>query len=114
MLRGFHASSTQKGKNEGVLHSPKCIDGLADAAAEDIKRSERMTEIGTMVTLSGTLGDVDLGNRIFLQLPYLGGTPVSEAPRVQLLHDQTQLTCDPIAEEKTVAQSPIPRFTASP
>jgi LCP family protein required for cell wall assembly len=79
----------EKVKNDGILNNPIQLYSLANAAARNMKLSESITDLGTMVTLAGALRDVDTSRMLFLQVPsrVLAGAeegrlePVTDATR---------------------------------
>ena len=75
---------------------------LANAAARNMKLSDSMTDLGTMVALAGALRNVDLDKMTFLQVPSRGGLSGSEAGRVEPIYDQAQLIFDRIANDEPV------------
>jgi hypothetical protein len=75
---------------------------LANAAARNMKLSDSMTDLGTMVALAGALRNVDLEKMTFLQVPSRGGLSGSEAGRVEPIYDQAQLIFDRIANDEPV------------
>ncbi len=75
---------------------------LANAAARNMKLSDSMTDLGTMVALAGALRNVDLDKMTFLQVPSRGGLSGSEAGRVEPIFDQAQLLFDRIANDEPV------------
>ena len=75
---------------------------LANAAARNMKLSDSMTELGTMVALAGALRNVDLDKMTFLQVPSRGGLSGSEAGRVEPIYDQAKLIFDRIANDEPV------------
>ncbi len=98
----FLTSLLRKVKNEGVLTNPIYMYSLANAAARNMKLSDSMTDLGTMVALAGALRNVDLDKMTFLQVPSRGGLSGSEAGRVEPIYDQAQLIFDRIAKDKPV------------
>jgi LCP family protein required for cell wall assembly len=98
----FLTSLLRKVKNEGVLNNPIYLYSLANAAARNMKLSESMTDLGTMVALAGALRNVDLNKMTFLQVPSRGGLSGSEAGRVEPIYDQAQLIFDRIANDEPV------------
>jgi hypothetical protein len=89
-------------KNEGVLSNPIYLYSLANAAARNMKLSDSMTDLGTMVALAGALRNVDLDKITFLQVPSRGGLSGSEAGRVEPIYDQAQLIFDRLANDEPV------------
>jgi hypothetical protein len=75
---------------------------LANAAARNMKLSDSMTDLGTMVALAGALRNVNLDKMTFLQVPSRGGLSGSEAGRVEPIYDQAQLIFDRIANDEPV------------
>jgi hypothetical protein len=75
---------------------------LANAAARNMKLSDSMTDLGTMVALAGALRNVNLDKMTFLQVPSRGGLSGSEAGRVEPIYDQAQLIFDRIADDEPV------------
>ena len=98
----FLTSLLRKVKNEGVLNNPIYLYSLANAAARNMKLSESMTDLGTMVALAGALRNVDLDKMTFLQVPSRGGLSGSEAGRVEPIYDQAQLIFNRIANDEPV------------
>jgi hypothetical protein len=75
---------------------------LANAAARNMKLSDSMTDLGTMVALAGALRNVDLDKMTFLQVPSRGGLSGSEAGRVEPIYDQAQIIFDRLANDEPV------------
>jgi hypothetical protein len=75
---------------------------LANAAARNMKLSDSMTDLGTMVALAGALRNVDLDKMTFLQVPSRGGLSGSEAGRVEPIYDQAKLIFDRLANDEPV------------
>jgi LCP family protein required for cell wall assembly len=98
----FLTSLLRKVKNEGVLNNPIYMYSLANAAARNMKLSDSMTDLGTMVALAGALRNVDLDKMTFLQVPSRGGLSGSEAGRVEPIYDQAKLIFDRIANDQPV------------
>lgn len=98
----FLTSLLRKVKNEGVLNNPIYMYSLANAAARNMKLSESMTDLGTMVALAGALRNVNLDKMTFLQVPSRGGLSGSEAGRVEPIYDQAQLIFDRLANDEPV------------
>jgi LCP family protein required for cell wall assembly len=98
----FLTSLLRKVKNEGVLNNPIYLYSLANAAARNMKLSESMTDLSTMVALAGALRNVDLDKMTFLQLPSRGGLSGSEAGRVEPIYDQANVIFDLLAKDEPV------------
>jgi hypothetical protein len=98
-----------------VLNNPIYMYSLANAAARNMKLSDSMTDLGTMVALAGALRNVDLDKMTFLQVPSRGGLTGSEAGRVEPIYDQAQLIFDRIAnDEPVIIKKPNTGFGATP
>ena len=65
----FLMSLFNKVKQDGVLNNPIALYSLASSAARNMKLSESITEIETMVTLAGALRQVDGSRMIFTAVP---------------------------------------------
>ena len=65
----FLMSLFNKIKEDGTLNNPLRLYSLSSAAARNMKLSESMTDIGTMVTLAGALREVDSSKMVFTQVP---------------------------------------------
>jgi LCP family protein required for cell wall assembly len=98
----FLTSLLRKVKNEGVLNNPIYMYSLANAAARNMKLSDSMTDLGTMVALAGALRNVNLDKMTFLQVPSRGGLSGSEAGRVEPIYDQAQIIFDRLANDEPV------------
>jgi LCP family protein required for cell wall assembly len=98
----FLTSLLRKVKNEGVLNNPIYMYSLANAAARNMKLSDSMTDLGTIVALAGALRNVDLEKMTFLQVPARGGLSGSEAGRVEPIYDQAELIFERIASDQPV------------
>jgi LCP family protein required for cell wall assembly len=59
----------EKVKQDGTLNNPIYLYSLASAAARNMKLSESITDISTMVTLAGALREVDTSRLVFVQVP---------------------------------------------
>jgi LCP family protein required for cell wall assembly len=65
----FLTSLFNKIKQDGTLRNPLRLYSLASAAARNMKLSESMSNLATMVTLAGAMGDVDSSRMVFTQVP---------------------------------------------
>jgi LCP family protein required for cell wall assembly len=94
-------------KDEGTLDNPLRLYSLSSAAARNMKLSESMTEIGTMVTLAGAMRDVDSKNLVFAPLPVkiLSG---SDAGRVDLLSNEAEALFQNIRSDLPILQEITP------
>lgn len=122
----FLTSLLRKVKNEGVLANPIYLYSLANAAARNMKLSDSLTDLGTMVAIAGALRDVDLDKITFLQVPSRGGLQGSEAGRVEPVYELANVLFEKIAKDKplvlaksntglgaTVKESPTPEPSES-
>ena len=105
----FLMSLFEKVKQDGVLNNPIYLYSLASAAARNMKLSESITDVSTMVTLAGALREVDTSRMIFLQVPAraLSGT---DAGRLEPLYDEANLLFDQIRADQriVVPETPAP------
>jgi len=105
----FLMSLFEKVKQDGVLNNPIYLYSLASAAARNMKLSESITDVSTMVTLAVALRDVDTSRMVFMQVPsrVLSG---SDAGRLEPLYDEANLLFDQIrADQRIVApETPTP------
>jgi LCP family protein required for cell wall assembly len=85
----FLMSLFNKIKDDGTLDNPIRLYSLSSAAARNMKLSESMTDIGTMVTLAGAMRDVDSSKMVFTQVPtrVLSG---AEEGRLESLSDEAK------------------------
>jgi LCP family protein required for cell wall assembly len=85
----FLTSLFNKIKQDGTLNNPIRLYSLASAAARNMKLSESMTDLATMVTLAGAIRDVDTSRMVFTQVPtrVLSG---AEAGRLEAVSDEAQ------------------------
>ena len=85
----FLTSLFNKIKQDGTLTNPIRLYSLASAAARNMKLSESMSDLATMVTLAGAMGDIDSSRMVFTQVPtrYLSG---AEAGRLEALSEESK------------------------
>ncbi len=103
----FLMSLFNKIKDDGTLNNPLRLYSLSSAAARNMKLSESMTEIGTMVTLAGAMRDVDSSRMVFTQVPtrVLSG---SEEGRLESLSDEAKALFELIQNDLPVVIDPTP------
>ena len=105
----FLMSLFEKVKQDGVLNNPIALYSLASAAARNMKLSESITEIDTMVTLAGALKNVESSRMIFTQVPTyaLGG---ADEGRLGLIPDEAAALFEQIRNDLPVVleQTPSP------
>jgi LCP family protein required for cell wall assembly len=94
----------EKVKEDGTLNNPIQLYSLASAAARNMKLSESITDVGTMVTLASALRDVDTSRIVFTQVPsrVLSG---AEEGRLEPISDEANLLFDQISKDITVTVS---------
>jgi LCP family protein required for cell wall assembly len=94
----------EKVKQDGTLNNPIHLYSLASAAARNMKLSESITDVGTMVTLAGALRDVDTSRIVFTQVPsrVLSGT---EEGRLEPIAEEARLLFDQISKDIPVTIS---------
>ena len=92
----------EKLKQDGTLNNPIKLYGLASAAARNMKLSESITELATMVTLAGALRDVDTSKLVFVQVPtrVLSG---AEEGRLELLQIEAKDMFDRLRNDLPIA-----------
>ncbi len=103
----FLISLFNKIQEEGTLSNPLRLYGLSSAAARNMKLSESMTDIATMVTLASALRDVDSSKMVFTQVPtrVLSG---AEEGRLESLSDETKALFDLIRNDLPVVIEATP------
>jgi LCP family protein required for cell wall assembly len=100
----FLTALFEKVKKDGTLNNPIHLYSLASAAARNMKLSESITDVGTMVELAGALRDVDTSRIVFTQVPsrVLSGT---EEGRLEPISDEANLLFDQISKDLPVTIS---------
>jgi hypothetical protein len=90
-----------KVKQDGTFNNPIYLYSLASAAARNMKLSESITELATMVTLAGALRDVDISRMVFAQVPsrVLGG---AEQGRLEPIQDEANAMFDLIRNDQPI------------
>jgi LCP family protein required for cell wall assembly len=103
----FLMSLFDKVKQDGVLNNPVALYSLASSAARNMKLSESITEIDTMVTLASALRQVDTSRMVFTAVPTyaLGG---AYAGRLDLVPDEAAALFDQIRKDLPVVIKPTP------
>jgi len=103
----FLTSLFNKIKDEGTLNNPLRLYSLSSAAARNMKLSESMTDLGTMVTLAGAMRDVDSSRLVFTQVPtrVLSG---SEQGRLEALSAESEALFDLISRDLAVVLEVTP------
>ena len=103
----FLTSLFKKIKDDGTLNNPLRLYSLSSAAARNMKLSESMTDLGTMVTLAGAMRDVDSSKMVFTQVPTRVLTG-AEAGRLESLSEDAKALFDLIQNDLPVAIKPSP------
>jgi LCP family protein required for cell wall assembly len=103
----FLMSLFNKIKDDGTLGNPLRLYSLSSAAARNMKLSESMTDIGTMVTLAGAMRDVDSSKMVFTQVPtrVLSG---AEEGRLESLSEEAKALFGLIRNDLPVVLEPSP------
>ena len=103
----FLMSLFNKIQQDGTLNNPLRLYGLSSAAARNMKLSESMTDIATMVTLASALRDVDSSKMVFTQVPtrVLSG---EEAGRLESLSDEAKALFELIRNDLPVVVETAP------
>jgi LCP family protein required for cell wall assembly len=103
----FLTALFEKVKKDGTLNNPIYLYSLASAAARNMKLSESITDLSTMVTLAGALREVDTSRMVFVQVPsrVLSG---KEAGRLEPIYDEADLLFAQISEGTLSATIPSP------
>jgi LCP family protein required for cell wall assembly len=97
----FLMSLFDKIKQDGVLNNPIALYSLASSAARNMKLSESITEIDTMVTLAQALRQVDTSRMIFTAVPTYA-LEGADAGRLALLPDEAAALFDKIQNDLPV------------
>jgi LCP family protein required for cell wall assembly len=102
----FLMSLFNKIKEDGTLSNPLRLYSLSSAAARNMKLSESMTDLGTMVTLAGAMRYVDPSKMVFTQVPtrVLSG---SEEGRLEALSDEAKTLFDLIRNDLPISLEPL-------
>jgi LCP family protein required for cell wall assembly len=103
----FLMSLFNKIKDDGTLSNPLRLYSLSSAAARNMKLSESMTDLGTMVTLAGAMRDVDSSKMVFTQVPTRVLTG-SEDGRLESLSEEAKALFDQIRNDLPVVVEPTP------
>ena len=97
----FLTSLFDKIRQDGTLNNPLRLYSLSSAAARNMKLSESMTDLATMVTLAGAMRDVDSSRLVFTQVPtrVLSG---AEEGRLESLSEEAKALFELIATDQPV------------
>ncbi|MCF8525068.1 MAG: LCP family protein [Rhodoluna sp.] len=97
----FLMSLFEKVRQDGVLNNPVALYSLASAAARNMKLSESITDLDTMITLARALRQVDSSKMVFTTVPTvpIGG---ADQGRLVLIPDQANELFDKIKLDQPV------------
>jgi LCP family protein required for cell wall assembly len=97
----FLRSLFDKIKQDGVLNNPVALYSLASSAARNMRLSESITEIDTMVSLAGALRQVDTSRMIFTSVPTYALSGAYEG-RLALIPEEADALFDKIRNDLPV------------
>jgi len=103
----FLMSLFNKIQADGTLSNPIRLYSLSSAAARNMKLSESMTDIGTMVTLASALSEVDSSRMVFTQVPTRVLTGAEEG-RLESLSEEAKVLFDRIRNDLPVVIEATP------
>jgi anionic cell wall polymer biosynthesis LytR-Cps2A-Psr (LCP) family protein len=103
----FLMSLFNKIKDDGTLNNPLRLYSLSSAAARNMKLSESMTDLGTLVTLAGAMRDVDSSKMVFTQVPTRVLTGAEDG-RLESLSEEAKALFDQIRNDLPVVIEPTP------
>jgi LCP family protein required for cell wall assembly len=86
----FLTSLFSKVKTEGVLNNPIYLYSLASAAARNMRLSESMSDLGTMLNLASALREIDPSQLTFLKIPVRGARGEGEAGRLEPIASEAE------------------------
>lgn len=98
----FLTSLVRKIKSNGVLTNPVQLYSLANAAARNMKLSQSLTDLNTMVSLAGALRSVELDKMVFLQVPSRGGLPAPYSGRVMPVYEQANVLFQKLVNDEPI------------
>jgi anionic cell wall polymer biosynthesis LytR-Cps2A-Psr (LCP) family protein len=101
----FLTSLVRKIKSNGVLTNPVQLYSLANAAARNMKLSQSLTDLNTMVSLAGALRNVELDKMVFLQVPSRGGLPAPYSGRVMPIYEQANILFAKLVNDEPIELS---------
>ncbi len=101
----FLTSLVRKIKSNGVLTNPVQLYSLANAAARNMKLSQSLTDLNTMVSLAGALRNVELDKMVFLQVPSRGGLPAPYSGRVMPIYEQANVLFAKLVNDEPIELS---------
>ena len=98
----FLTSLVRKVKSQGVLSNPITLYSLANAAARNMKLSESLTDINTMVSIASALRTVDLDKMTFIQVPSRGGLPAPYSGRVMPVYEKANILFEKLQNDEPI------------
>ena len=103
----FLMSLFDKIKLDGTLTNPLRLYSLSSAAARNMKLSESMADLATMVTLAGAMSDVDSSRMVFTQVPtrVLAG---AEEGRLESLSEEAKALFEQIRNDLPIVIEATP------
>lgn len=99
----FLTSLVRKIKSAGVLTNPVQLYSLANAAARNMKLSQSLTDLGTMVSLASSLKNVSLDKMVFVQVPSHGGLPAPYSGRVMPTYEQANILFQKLVNDEPIS-----------
>ena len=89
----------EKVKEDGTLNNPIYLYSLASSAARNMKLSESITDVATMVTLAGALREVDTSRMKFAQVPARVLSGVDDG-RLEVIQEEATIMFDKIRTDE--------------
>jgi LCP family protein required for cell wall assembly len=89
----------EKVKKDGTLNNPIYLYSLASSAARNMKLSESITDVATMVTLAGALREVDTSRMKFAQVPARVLSGVDDG-RLEVIQEEATIMFDKIRTDE--------------
>lgn len=96
----FLSSLMRKMTSAGTLTNPVTLYALASAAAENLKLSQSLASVSTMVSMANALSHVDLNNMVFVQAPTTADP--DNANRVVLATETSTKLFTALAQDESV------------
>jgi LCP family protein required for cell wall assembly len=103
----FLMSLFNKIQQDGTLSNPLRLYGLSSAAVRNMKLSESMTDISTMIELASALRDVDASKMVFTQVPTRALSGAEEG-RLESLSDEAKALFELIRNDLPVVIETTP------
>jgi LCP family protein required for cell wall assembly len=103
----FLLSLFNKIKKDGTLNNPIRLYSLSSAAARNMKLSESMTDLATMVTLAGAMSEVEPSRMVFTQVPTRVLTGLEEG-RLESISEEAKTLFELIRTDQPVVVPTTP------